>query len=331
MRIDLLPQEGQFYKANLHCHTTVSDGYLSPEEMKAAYMKRGYSIIAFSDHNDFVCHNDLTSSDFLALNAYEISIRNPADTAPPVYRKNVDLGLIAKRADMTAGISTAMTVDPTLPYHTQKVNELSCRAEEAGFLVTLNHPAWSLLHYEDYTAYEHLWAVEIYNNETYVDCAVQDMEWVYNDILQSGRNIFCVANDDNHNHRPVGSPTCDSFGGFTVIKAVELSYPAVVAALEQGHFYASQGPAITSLYYEDGKVYIACSEAADICMCTLGRRGRRVVPRDDKPLTSASFVIDPEIHGLIRFRVTDTHGKKAFTNAFYVDDLMPDAAVYHAL
>ena len=34
MRKYLLPENGNFYKANLHCHSTVSDGTLTPEEMK---------------------------------------------------------------------------------------------------------------------------------------------------------------------------------------------------------------------------------------------------------------------------------------------------------
>ena len=34
MRKDLLPREGRFYKANLHAHSTVSDGHYTPEELK---------------------------------------------------------------------------------------------------------------------------------------------------------------------------------------------------------------------------------------------------------------------------------------------------------
>ena len=34
MKKYLLPQNGSFYKANLHCHSTVSDGRWSPEEIK---------------------------------------------------------------------------------------------------------------------------------------------------------------------------------------------------------------------------------------------------------------------------------------------------------
>ena len=58
MRKYLLPENGTFYKANLHCHSTVSDGKLSPEEMKAEYQKRGYSVIAYTDHKVMVPHPD---------------------------------------------------------------------------------------------------------------------------------------------------------------------------------------------------------------------------------------------------------------------------------
>ncbi len=38
-RIDLLPREGNGYKANLHCHTVLSDGHLTPQEVKTAYWR----------------------------------------------------------------------------------------------------------------------------------------------------------------------------------------------------------------------------------------------------------------------------------------------------
>jgi len=42
MRKYLLPESGNFYKANLHCHSTLSDGNLTPEQLKKAYMDKGY-------------------------------------------------------------------------------------------------------------------------------------------------------------------------------------------------------------------------------------------------------------------------------------------------
>ena len=37
MKHYLLPHGQNFYKANLHCHSTVSDGKLTPEEIKAQF------------------------------------------------------------------------------------------------------------------------------------------------------------------------------------------------------------------------------------------------------------------------------------------------------
>ena len=38
------------FKANMHCHSTISDGKLTPEELKAAYKAQGYSVLAITDH-----------------------------------------------------------------------------------------------------------------------------------------------------------------------------------------------------------------------------------------------------------------------------------------
>ena len=74
MRKYLLSKDKNAYKANLHSHSTCSDGDFSPEELKELYKAQGYSIVAFTDHDVFLQHNDLTDENFLALNGYEIDI-----------------------------------------------------------------------------------------------------------------------------------------------------------------------------------------------------------------------------------------------------------------
>ena len=74
MRRYLLPETGSFYKANLHCHTNISDGKFTPEEVKETYKKAGYSIIAFTDHEVFIPHPELRDEDFLPLNAVEMDL-----------------------------------------------------------------------------------------------------------------------------------------------------------------------------------------------------------------------------------------------------------------
>ena len=68
MKKILLDETLNFYRANLHCHSTISDGKKTPEELKEFYRSRGYSAIAYTDHNVFIPHNDLTDDSFVALN-----------------------------------------------------------------------------------------------------------------------------------------------------------------------------------------------------------------------------------------------------------------------
>ena len=74
MKKYLLPDDGKFYKANLHMHTTISDGNMSLEETKKAFIEHGYSIVAFTDHEVMVPHNDLSDENFLAITSTEISL-----------------------------------------------------------------------------------------------------------------------------------------------------------------------------------------------------------------------------------------------------------------
>ena len=83
MRKYLLPENGTFYKANLHSHSTVSDGTLTPAEMKKAYMERGYSILAYTDHEILADHSELSDEHFLAITGYELSINERGDKPWP--------------------------------------------------------------------------------------------------------------------------------------------------------------------------------------------------------------------------------------------------------
>ena len=71
-RIYLLPKEGAFYKANMVCHTTVSDGKLTPEQVKEEYGKRGYQIVAYVDQGKYCPHGELTTKNFLALAGFGV-------------------------------------------------------------------------------------------------------------------------------------------------------------------------------------------------------------------------------------------------------------------
>ncbi|MBO5755874.1 MAG: PHP domain-containing protein, partial [Clostridia bacterium] len=75
MKQFLFPEKAKFYKANLHCHTDVSDGKLTPAEVKAAYKAKGYHAVAFTDHEALIGHAELCDESFIALHGYETAIK----------------------------------------------------------------------------------------------------------------------------------------------------------------------------------------------------------------------------------------------------------------
>ena len=71
----LFPRGANQYKANLNCHTNISDGEYFPEEIKEHYKAKGYSVVAFSDREVLIPHRDLKDEGFLPLTACEYEIK----------------------------------------------------------------------------------------------------------------------------------------------------------------------------------------------------------------------------------------------------------------
>lgn len=342
MRIDLLPAEGQFYKANLHCHSTVSDGRWTVEEIKERYKANGYSIVAYTDHHVFVTHNDLADEEFLPLNGYEIDV--PEEGTWDEHKKTCHFCMIALDRDRTVQRiyhdsvfidqnRDQVELDPerepiSRRYDADFINGLMEDGRNDRFFVTYNHPIWSLESTGEYLNYRGMHAMEIVNYGSVATGHEEHGGVLYDNILHHGNPIYCIAADDNHDVYPMGHPMCDSFGAFTVIKAKKLEYGTVTQALLDGHFYASEGPEIRELYYEDGRVYIKTSEAVRIIMASGERYNRMKTPeKKGETFTETSFTMNKKEHDYIRFIVRDKEGREAYTNAYYVKDLLEKASV----
>lgn len=319
MKTVLLPEHLPYYRANLHCHSTVSDGKKTPEELKAYYLANGYQIIAYTDHERLVCHNDLTDDRFLALNGYEVGVTE--SVSPDWSRcKTCHICLVALDPDKNEAVA-----EPQARVYTGDwVSDFMRRAAEEGYFVTYNHPTWSLESYPEYSTYHGMHAMEIVNFGCVIVGWDDDNGHCYEDMLRGGERIFCIATDDNHNHMADDSPNCDSFGGYTMIAAESLDYRAVTDALRRGQFYASSGtsthvgPEIHSLVYEDGVVTIKTSDVRDIFYMTDSRSCSLARAKDGETIREASFrVRDGE--RWFRLVVVDREGYKAYTNAYFPD------------
>ena len=335
MRKPLLPRSESFYKANLHSHSTISDGKLTPEAMKEHYKSGGYSIIAYTDHDVMIPHHDLTDESFLALTGFEVEVNqndcypltkdistchicfiagSPDTVVQPCWNsKYAEIGNAKKYAD-------SVVYDNEKPpferhYTPECINEIMKTCRDAGFFVTYNHPSWSLESYPVYTAYHGMHAMELINGECNFHGYNDNNAQKYDDVLRNGERIFAVGADDNHNSDNF------SFGGFVMIKAKKLEYKEITDALVRGDFYASGGPTINELYFEDGKVFISTSDAVTITVNTSHRRAWSVRSKDGSLINSASFQIH-DGDGYVRFTVRDAAGKEAYTRAFFLDELV---------
>ena len=350
MKKYLLPNGLNWYRANMHCHSTVSDGYYSPEKIKEEYKKMGYSIVAYTDHEIIKNQSHLTDDEFLAITSSEFSI----DDSKPCFeipdgkhmdgwraRKVIHLGVYSKDPNNTFHPATNMDtfnwwknqgkdfgdieVDGySRKYTLESINETIRRLNEAGFLVSLNHPNWSLNDMDDYLNIEGLWSLEILNYATERLTGSEYCPYIYDHMIRNGKNknLFCNMGDDNHNR---GGSLDHSFGGSTIIGAKELKYDQIMSALENGDFYCASGknpPKINSLYVEDNIIKIDCSPATDIFVTGMGRN-YRYANTDGKEITHAEFKLDPQD---IMFRITvrDKYNNNAHTHFYMVSDLIED-------
>ena len=345
MKKYLLPECGNFYKANLHCHTNVSDGKLTPAEIKELYQRYGYSIVAYTDHEVLIPqHENLSDESFLALNAHELELIEPGNGAEHKTRQRCHLCIIALDPDNVTqtcwhrsrypwgNAKTHMDevkFDDSLPdymraYSVRGVNDVIRRAKAAGFWVTYNHPIWSLEDPDQYLKYEGMNAMEIYNHSSVVGGYDDDVPQIYDDILKKGKRLLCIAADDNHNGHPEGSPRWDACGGYIMVKADKLEYRTVTKAMEAGNFYASYGPTIHELWFEDGQVHIKCDPAAKIVANYGTVRAKMVLAEETEgALTEAAFDVKPN-DGYIRITVVDDKGRKAYTNGYFTDELFAE-------
>ena len=341
MRKYLLPNDGKFYKVNLHSHTNLSDGKQTPEEVKQAYMEQGYSAVAFTEHFVLFDMSYLCDDNFIALNAYEYDLAD--ENNPPFvfyegaphnfsHKEAIHLNFFAKTQDIKKqvcfnpafvkpyikkapeDVEYVGTNDFVKEYTVEGINRVIKAAKDNGYLVVFNHPSWSLNTYPLYSRLEGLDGLEIVNGASQRSSDRDYTPHVYDEMLRCGKRLICVGGDDNHE-----SKHC--FRGWTMVKAPALTYGDLMQSIERGDCYASSGPEIHELYVEDGNVHVKCSEAAGIYYSTVGRRKEcRLAEDAGAPVTEATFTIDPE-DIFFRISVKDASGEHANTRAYFLDEL----------
>ena len=339
----LIPKNGHFYKANLHTHTTISDGCKTPEEIKEIYKAHGYSVVAFTDHDVMIEHSDLNDEDFLAITSHEVETNGPSVggsfLATPTYHLNFyaknphETNYVCPNPNYAWGNARAIADtqdyykgDYVRRYSVEGQNEMIAEANAKGYLVSYNHPDWSTQSYPDYIGLEGVTAVEVYNTGCVLAGYVLDAgDHVLDDFLKMGKRVYPIATDDCHENH-------DMCGGWVRFKAPALTYDDIMTAYEKGDFYASWGPEIDALYLEDGVLKMDFPADSHVCHVAVHSACRWAAARYGEDMAHAEFDINSYISEIkqigspldrayFRLIVTDYKGRKAITRGYFLDEL----------
>ena len=349
MKKYLISPELNWYRANFHCHTVHSDGAYTPEKVKEVYKNHGYSIVAYTDHDVLLDHSDLNDDGFLALTSCEYAVNEATPSFPQIFdagtndwvrKKCVHLNIFAKDQHNTFMPATHVDQHWILKsrypdtkcdgyireYSKDGINEIIKRCNDAGFLVQLNHPYWSLNEREDYINMEGLWGLEILNYATELETGSEYCPYIYDDMLRNGMyNLVCTMGDDNHNH---GDSVRESFGGSTFIGAKELKYDQIIEAMEKGNIFCSSGrdnpPLFKSVYIEDNMIKIECTPVTNVNINGYGRNDRHITAPEGETITYAEFPLR-ESDVYFRISIRDEFGNNAHTHTYFVKDYIEKA------
>ena len=281
-----------FYRANLHAHTTNSDGRLSPEDCLQLYRGLGYDIVAITDHKK-VTKPESVPEGMLHLPGIELDYNLPTQVVHL-------LGL---------GVSPDV-IYPPCPRGIPQEGIDALR--KYGARVILAHPAWSLNQPEFMCGLHGITASEVWNSVSTAPYNAKraDSSSLLDVCSANGCLFPMVASDDTHFYDK------EIAGGWTMIQADELTVPSVLEAIDQGRFYATQGPAFRQAEVEDGEIRISCSPVDTIIFYSNNAwvTGRT---RTAEGMTESVYKLQPT-DTFVRCEIIDAQGKSAWLSPIRV-------------
>lgn len=290
---NLYREEGRWYKGNLHMHTTLSDGEVSPEQAIAQYKSAGYDFLALTDH--WFESETAMDGDMLLLSGCEWDTGNMVQN--PIYHI-LGIGMQTK-----TGLKKSNTIEP---------QKLIDSIRKAGGIAILAHPAWSLTDPEAASNLTGLAGAEIFNtisNADFRNGRRADSSVYFDYWANKGNYMGCFAGDDSHFY--IGEQT----QSFVMVKAKELTRNSIIEALKNGQFYGSQGPEILAIEKEDNIVKVNCEGAEKVIFYS-----NTVWCHDRSQVISGGYA-EYEIKKtdkFVRVELIDKNGKMAWSAPFPV-------------
>lgn len=294
--------EGRFYKGNLHCHTTQSDGAATPAQRVEEYRAAGYDFLALTDHNCYSAFTEYTDDTFLLIPGVELDC-GPNGTESLGYH-TVGIALPGKNTIPAGKVVSGRTVAEQIAY-----------LNAHGNMAIVAHPYWLQMDMEAFIDLENVAGFEVYNTVCHAAFGTGFSESYYDYAIKNGRYPLAFASDDYH--AGFGRTEPDHFLGYIMVKAPALTHEAIVNSILAGNFYATYGgPEIHDFEIRDGKAIVTTSPCRQICLRSPKTVGSAVNSYTDN-LTRAEFPLSGH-EKVIRAVVIDKEGHTSWTQVLPV-------------
>lgn len=303
-----------WYKGNMHTHTTNSDGDQEPYLVAKWYKDHGYDFLAITDHNmltDPELIKGIQDSGFLLIKGNEVSSSNkkvPNDK----HKRSVHMNALHFSSPIQTVYDTTMVL-------TLQKNIDAIRA--TGGVVHLNHPnhRWSYGS-KEMMQLEGVSLFEIYNMHprvnNYGSDSLESTEQMWDNMLTAGKRIYGLATDDAHNFLDFTWFNSNPGRGWVVVRANKLNADEITKNLEQGHFYASSGVELDDIIVEPTSIEIKITPFSQSIYRTdfIGDGGEILKTTYENP---AKFELTTR-QNYVRANILSSNGQRAWVQPVFV-------------
>lgn len=316
---------GNWYRGNIHSHTTVSDGMLTPEQSVRLYREHGYHFLCLSEHDIFTDHREqFNTEDFIILPGVEATAvlyrAKGTNERYKIHHLHGILGTSAMQEAAGQGTYRHMEYIPPIKFFGEwegkrAAQEVADRLLDHGCVVTYNHPIWSRVTEEDFIYTQGVCALEIFNFNTVQESNTGYDVTYWDRMLRMGRRINAFASDDNHNEGLFE----DSCGGWICVQAPDLSHDSLVQNFMDGNYYSSSGPELYGWGIRDGKVWVDTSKVNHInfvCGNIINDGTTVLGERFKDTITHGEYTLKGH-EAYVRVEAVDKYGRTAWTNPIY--------------
>lgn len=320
------PPPEVWLKGNTHVHARPSGDSSTPiPDVITWYEQHGYDFIVLTDHNQT---SELSKtapptsgevalrnppSGLIVIAGIELT-HNPSNCIPPgdiSGKCRIHVNLLGITGRVTGKLTWA---NRKTSERLKKYDAALAQQKLLGGIAQLNHPNWFWGITGDLLAElaRHGFRIVEIANSAFAtwnkgDQDHPEMDAVWDAALNQGVTLWGVASDDAHDYSRSSKAKYPAGGGWIVVKAAR-DPEAILAAIDAGHFYASNGPVLERAEVDGDQLVVAVEDEKQRTYTidfiengarvqrTRGRTARRTIPKT----------------GYVRALVTAPDGTKAW-------------------